>query len=121
MKEWICALLLVSGSLFMLIAALGIFRFPDLFTRMHAAAKAASFGSGLMLASVAVYHHTEPWIVFEVLLIIFFIFLTAPVAAHMIGRAGYLLKVPLWHKTTPDELREQYDLQDLQAKEDEAR
>ncbi|MCG8604563.1 monovalent cation/H(+) antiporter subunit G [bacterium] len=109
MKEWICAVLLVTGSLFMLIAALGILRFPDLFTRMHAAAKAASFGAGLMLSAVAVYFATA-WVILEIFLVIAFIFLTAPVASHMIGRAAYFLQVPLWPGTIMDELRNRYDL-----------
>jgi len=109
MKEWICAILLVGGSLFMLVAAIGILRFPDLFTRMHAATKAASFGVGLMLTSVAI-HFAEFWVSIEVILVIGFIFLTAPVASHMIGRAAYFLQVPLWEGTVMNELKDRYDL-----------
>lgn len=107
--EWIAAILLVLGSLFMLLSALGTWRFPDIFTRMHAATKASSFGIGLMLAAGVVYFN-DGWTIVQSVLIIVFIFLTAPVAAHMIGRAAYLLKIPLWEKTVIDELQDQYDL-----------
>ncbi|MDZ7291998.1 MAG: monovalent cation/H(+) antiporter subunit G [candidate division KSB1 bacterium] len=109
MKEWICAFLLIAGSVFMLIAALGVLRFPDVFTRMHAAAKAASFGVGLILAAVAVNFGTAG-IMIEAMLVIVFIFLTAPVSSHMIGRAAYFLNVPMWQGTVRDELRDRYDL-----------
>ena len=110
MKEWTSAILLVSGSLFMFVAALGVIRFPDLFTRMHAATKAASFGVGLMLIAVAIYF-SETWVFIQVVLVIGFIFLTAPVASHMIGRAACFLQVPLWHGTIVNDLDGQYDLE----------
>ena len=109
MREWICAILLVSGALFMFVAALGVVRFPDLFSRMHAATKSASFGSVLMLCAVAVYFG-EVWVIFETLLVIFFIFLTTPVGAHMIGRVAYLLGAPLWEGTVIDELQGRYNM-----------
>lgn len=101
--------MLVFGAIFMFLSALGTLRFPDLFTRMHAATKASSFGIGLMLAAGVVYF-SDGWTVGQSLLIIIFIFLTAPVGSHMIGRAAYLLKVPLWEQTAVDELQNKYDL-----------
>lgn len=109
MREWICAILLVSGALFMFVAALGVVRFPDLFTRMHTATKSASFGSVLMLCAVAVYFG-DAWVIFETILVIFFIFLTTPVGAHMIGRVAYLLGTPLWEGTVIDELQDRYHI-----------
>ncbi len=90
-------------------AAIGIVRFPDLFTRMHAAAKASSFGVALMLIAVAIYFGSA-WVIFEVVLVISFIYLTAPVACHMISRAAYFLNIPMWEGTVVDELRDKYDL-----------
>lgn len=109
-SEWIAAFLLVSGAIFMFLSALGTLRFPDLFTRMHAATKASSFGIGLMLAACVVFF-SDGWTVGQSLLIIIFIFLTAPVGTHTIGRAAYLLNVPLWEKTVVDELQNRYDRQ----------
>lgn len=108
-REWACSILLVSGALFMFVGALGIVRLPDLFTRMHAATKSASFGSVLMLCAVAVYFG-KIWIIFETILVIFFIFLTTPVGAHMIGRVAYLLGTQLWEGTVIDELQGRYNM-----------
>ncbi len=108
MIEWIIAILLVIGAIFMLLAALGALRFPDVFTRMHAATKASSFGAGLMLIGAVIYF-AQLYITIEALLVIIFIFLTAPVASHMIGRAAYFLKVSVWDETIIDELQGRYD------------
>ncbi len=107
--EWIAAILLVLGASFMFVAALGIIRLPDVFTRMHATTKASSFGTGLMLVSMILYFR-QPYIFVESILVIIFIFFTAPVASHMLGRAAYLLKVPLWEGTVIDQLHDKYNL-----------
>jgi multicomponent Na+:H+ antiporter subunit G len=101
--EAVAAGFLLAGAGFIFIAALGIVRFPDLFTRMHAASKAGSLGLGAILAGVAIAHPTAI-VIAKCVMVLLFVFLTAPIAAHMIGRAAYLLKVPLWSKTVRDEL-----------------
>ena len=103
MSDWIVAILLLTGASFMLIAAIGLLRLPDLFMRMHASTKATSFGSLLMLLAFAVHSGTA-WAYGEVALVMLFVFLKSPVAAHMIGRAAYHLSVPLWSGTVIDEL-----------------
>lgn len=108
MKEIIASAFLVSGAIFMFLSALGTFRFPDIFTRMHAATKASSFGSGLMLIAIIIYIGGIGVIISAVLTIVF-IFMTAPVASHMIGRAAYFRGVPLWENTVVDELKGRYD------------
>jgi len=108
MSEWISAILLILGALFMFIGALGIVRLPDYYMRSHAAAKATSFGALLMLAAVAL-HFATTWVIIEALLIVIFIFLTAPVASHILGRAAYFLKTPMWKGTIMDELQGRYD------------
>jgi multicomponent Na+:H+ antiporter subunit G len=101
MKELLTALFIVLGGFFMFVAALGTYRFPDLFSRMHAAAKASSFGAGLFLAAM-VLNYWE-WSVFvEAAITVFFVFATTPVATHMIGRAAYWMGVPLYEKTVID-------------------
>lgn len=99
------AALLLAGSAFFLIAAIGIVRLPDLYMRMHAAAKASAFGAVLLLLGVAL-HFGDGWTLFEVFIIIIFLFITTPVATHLIGRAGYHMKVPMWKETQVDELHE---------------
>lgn len=79
-------LLLVVGALFALVGAIGILRFPDALSRMHAASKAGTLGSGFCLLSVAVHETTFDVTTRAVAAVLFF-FLTAPVSAHLIGRA----------------------------------
>lgn len=105
MIDWISNLLLITGALFMLIAALGALRMPDLLTRMHATTKSGVFGAGLMLAGVGL-HYLDPGVTARVLAIVGFITLTSPVAAHAIGRAGYFVGSPMWSGTVKDELAE---------------
>jgi len=108
MSEIFAALFLFAGSFFMFLAGLGTLRFPDLFSRMHAATKAASFGIGLMLTGLVILYFSWYLLIMSAL-IIFFIFITAPVAAHMLGRAGYLLQVPLYEKTIADEMADVFE------------
>ena len=97
------ALLLVSGALFMLLAAVGLVRLPDLYTRMSATSKAATLGASLVLLGAAVHFGTAA-AAGKAVVIVAFLFLTAPVAAHAIGRAGYRRGSPLWEGTVTDEL-----------------
>ena len=85
--EWMAAVLLLAGALLALLAALGLFRLPDLFTRMHAASKAGTAGSGLLLLAVAI-QSGEPGIWIKCLLTMAFFVLTAPVAAHLLAKAA---------------------------------
>jgi multicomponent Na+:H+ antiporter subunit G len=96
MKDLATAFLLLFGSTFMFLAALGVFRFPDLMTRMHAAGKASTLGTASMLLGVLV-HFWDLRVGIIALLVIFLVFLTAPVASHMLARAAFLLGMPLWH------------------------
>lgn len=104
MREWTVAVLLVLGSALSLLAALGLVRLPDLYTRMQAATKAGTLGIGLLAGAVAA-HFESVGVTARVALIIFFVFLTAPVAAHVIARAAYAVGVEFWAATRVDEWR----------------
>ena len=108
MNEAITLILAVVGGMFLLLAGIGIVRMPDVFSRMQAATKAATLGAGCMLLAVAV-RFADFGVTIRAVLVAAFIFLTAPVAAHMIGRAAYFIGVPLWKGTVVDELRGRYD------------
>ncbi|KAB2839276.1 monovalent cation/H(+) antiporter subunit G [bacterium] len=108
MNEWLAMGAMVLGTLLMGIAALGIFRLPDLFMRMHASSKAGALGVALQLLAVALYFDNLTVTVKAVVGVLFFL-LTAPVAAHMIGRAAYWVGVPLWEKSVVDELSGRYE------------
>lgn len=109
MSETISAILLLIGASFLLLAAIGVIRMPDLFTRMQAATKASTLGVGFMLLAVAVYFN-DLGITTRAIAGGFFFLVTAPVTAHVIGRASYFLGVPLWSGTIRDELQGHYDL-----------
>jgi multicomponent Na+:H+ antiporter subunit G len=108
MIELIASILLVVGAGFMLIASLGMVRMPDLMTRMHATTKAGVLGAGLMLIGVALIF-ADIAVTARMIAIIAFVVITAPVAAHAIGRASYFVGVPLWSRTLKDECRARYD------------
>lgn len=97
--------LLVVGAGFMLLAAAGLLRLPDIFARMHAGTKAATLGVACILAGTAL-HVTDLATTLKLGIAIVFQFATAPVAAHVIGRAAYRAGVPLWGGTLFDELRD---------------
>ena len=86
MLEIAVGLLLLGGGFFVLVAAIGIVRLPDLLTRMHASTKAGTLGSLLVLVGLAIYVGTAP-VVSKAIATALFLLLTAPIAAHMIGRA----------------------------------
>lgn len=87
----VSAVFLVVGALMSLAAAVGLLRFPDLLSRMHAATKPQVLGLVLLLAAIGL--QTRTWWVWPVLLIAWiFQLLTVPVSAHMVGRSGYRTK-----------------------------
>jgi multicomponent Na+:H+ antiporter subunit G len=110
MSEIVIIVLMAIGGALMLLAGVGILRMPDLFTRMHVATKSATLGVGCILTAVAIFFG-DIGVFTRSLLVILFFFLTAPVGAHLIGRAGYIVGVPLWHGTKWDELEGKYDLE----------
>jgi monovalent cation/proton antiporter MnhG/PhaG subunit len=104
MMPLLSSMLLVSGSLICLIAAVGVLRLPDFFMRMHAATKAGVAGCGLILLGVA-FSEPSPAMWFKVLIALGFLLLTTPIAGHLLGRAGYVSGVPMWRNTAADELQ----------------
>jgi multicomponent Na+:H+ antiporter subunit G len=108
MREIAAGVMLLIGGAFMLLAAVGIVRMPDLFTRMQPATKAATLGAGFVLLAVAVFFE-DLGVTSRAVAAALFIVITAPVAAHMIARAAYFVGVPLWEGTRFDELRGRYD------------
>ena len=118
MNEIITALLLVLGSLFSFVAALGMLRLPDTVIRMHAATKAGTLGTGLILFGVA-FFYADLGITLRALATIIFLLLTAPVAAHLIGRAAYYSNIKLWEKTWIDELAHHYATGDDSHRDDD--
>lgn len=94
----------------MLLAAIGVFRMPDLFSRMQTSTKASTLGSGFLLLALSL-HFAKLSVTARALAGWAFLLLTAPVAAHLVARAAYLMGIPLWEGTLKDELKGQYDPQ----------
>jgi multicomponent Na+:H+ antiporter subunit G len=89
--DTVSAVFMVLGALMSLGAAIGLLRFPDLMSRMHAATKPQVLGLFLLLCAVGLQLRT--WWVWPVLVVAWiFQLLTVPVSAHMVGRAGYRTK-----------------------------
>ena len=107
-RELISLTLLFLGTLLMILAGIGLLRMPDLFLRMSAATKGSTLGAGLSLIAVAV-HFGDLGVTTRAIAIFLFLLLTAPVAAHMMGRAAYADQTPLWEGTRCNHLEGQYD------------
>ncbi len=101
-------LLSTIGAVVILIAAIGILRMPDFYLRLSVTVKAATLGSGLLLISAAIFF-PQTSVTTKNLAIIFFLILTGPVAAHMIGRVAYYIGAPKWKGTVRDDLEGMYD------------
>jgi multicomponent Na+:H+ antiporter subunit G len=108
--DLVVVLLLVLGSLAVLIAAVGVVRMPDLFTRMQASSKAATLGAILALLASAVAF-LDAAVAVRALLIALFLLGTAPVGAHAIARAGYVAGVRMSDPGAPDALEGRYQPQ----------
>ena len=100
--DLIAITLAAAGTGLILVAAIGIVRMPDLLLRMHASSKAGTLGAALILIAVAITF-ADIAIAMRVTLIIVFLFLTAPLSAHMIARAGYCKGTPAGDETVIDE------------------
>ncbi|MDQ0120014.1 monovalent cation/H(+) antiporter subunit G [Pseudarthrobacter sp902506025] len=99
----VSAVFMVVGALMSLGAAIGLLRFPDLLSRMHAATKPQVLGLFLLLAAIGLQMRTcSVWPVLAAAWI--FQLLTVPVSAHMVGRAGYRTKHLHRELLTADEL-----------------
>ena len=90
--EWLVALLLLTGSFFTLVGAIGLVRLPDFFMRLHAPTKATTLGvGGMLLASIA--HSATHGVSLHELLITLFLFVTAPVSASLLAKAALRLRL----------------------------
>jgi multicomponent Na+:H+ antiporter subunit G len=102
MEDWIASGFLVAGGVFCLVAGIGVLRLSDVFARMHAATKAGTLG--LALICVAVMIKADNWLeIVEASFVFLFMIASAPVGAHLIGRAAFRTGQPMDPQTTADE------------------
>jgi len=98
--ELLVSVFLVIGSLFALVGAFGLYRLPDFFTRLHGPTKATTLGvGGIVIASMIFFSNQGDGISLHELLITMFLFLTAPVSAHVLAKAAMQQKLPYTAKT----------------------
>jgi len=95
--DFIVTALLLGGTFFFTTATLGLIRFPDLFTRLHATGKGDTLGIGLILTGLAIYLGPSPTTI-KIMLILIFVLLTSPVGTHCICRAVYNQGIKPWKK-----------------------
>ena len=89
------SLTLLLGVFFIVVASMGILNLPDLYTRMHAATKAGTVGLGFVLLTVALYFR-DITITSRVIGTLLFIFLTAPIAAQVLGKVMLQKGYKIW-------------------------
>lgn len=104
MTDYLTGMILLIGSIFCLVAALGLVRLPDTLMRMHAATKAGTLGAGLLMIAEALFYQ-QLGVSLRAATVIALLLLTAPVAAHLIARASYRSGVVLSDRTWIDELK----------------
>ncbi len=103
MSDVIAAVLLLVGVALAVVGTIGLHRFPDVFARMHAATKPATLGLVLVLCGTAL-RVEDRGDAAKLLLVVALQFVTAPVGAHMVGRAAYRAGTELSPETSVDEL-----------------
>ena len=104
----IVIVLTVTGMLFFFATTVGLLRFPDFYSRMHAAGKGDSLSSLLILLALVLYEFHEVnlanlLVAMKILLIVVFIFMASPTATHAITDAGFESGVKPWTKNPEEE------------------
>ena len=104
--EWIAVLLILLGSIVSVISAFGLIRLPDVYTRSHAATKSSTLSVLVCLLGAFIYFWSnDGFVSIRLILGIIFVFLTAPVAGHLVCRAAYRSRVPLAEGSGEDALK----------------
>lgn len=102
MNELFSGFFLIIGAFFILIAGIGLVRFPDIYTRMHAVSKSMTLGIGSILLGVVVYFMS--WSVgMKAFLTIVFLYMTMPIAGQLISFVAYHRQTPMWEKSVIDD------------------
>jgi len=103
--EIIGAIITLIGAFFLLLAALGLFRMPDVYNRMQAGTKATTMGTILFLIGLSI-SHIKCTCIPKIIILILFIIFTNPISSHALARAAHFMGIPLTKKTIKDSLAE---------------
>lgn len=102
----IIAFFILGGAFFGVVAAVGVIRLPDMYTRLHAASKSSTLGVMMMMTGTFLYFwYVEGYLDTELILAVLFIFITAPVAAHLLSRSAFHADVEPYQLTILNELK----------------
>ncbi|WP_214827748.1 monovalent cation/H(+) antiporter subunit G [Exiguobacterium algae] len=97
----------IIGVFLTVVAAIGLVRLPDIYSRTHAASKSSTLGVMFVLFAAVLHVYVDERVFDARLLLgLFFVLLTAPVGGHLISRAAHAKGVPLWEKSLQDALKE---------------
>jgi multicomponent K+:H+ antiporter subunit G len=98
--ELLISLFLLIGASFALIGSIGLVRLPDFYMRLHGPAKATTLGvGGVLIGSVVFFSTRGDGISLHELLVTLFLFITAPVSAHIVAKAALHIKLPYVERT----------------------
>lgn len=107
MLDYFLSFLILSGAMFTFIGSLGLARLRDFYTRLHGPSKATTLGVGSLLIASAIYFSTRgEGVSLHEVLVTLFLFITAPVSAHLLAKAALHLKLHTL-ATMPDEVARQ--------------
>jgi len=116
MIEWIVIILVLLGTGLSLLSSFGLIRLPDVYNRAHATTKSATLGILSILLGAFIYFVSSHGVSsIRLLLGIVFVFLTAPVAGHLIIRSAHRSGVPLASISVQDDLKELLDKEQKEA------
>ena len=104
--QYVAGILVIVGALFSLLSALGVLRFPDLYTRLHAAAKSGVVGAGLIILAIPLAA-LDPAIAARAVVAVAFLALTTPISAHLLARAALQAGVPPANITVVNDLEKE--------------
>ena len=106
--HWIAGSLVVAGVFFFAVGVIGVLRFPDFYTRLHAAGKCDSLAAVLVIAGVALYNLTDYsfanlLVSIKIMAIAVFVFIASPTATHAITKAALVMGVEPWNRKDRDQ------------------
>lgn len=108
MNDIIIMSLCTLGAVFILIASIGIYKMPDFYSRLSVTIKATTLGIGCVLVAATMFF-SDFSVTTKAIAIMFFLIITSPVAAFLVGKVGYMTGTKLWKHSIMDELREDLD------------
>ncbi len=100
MLEYLLAALILIGAFFTLVGSIGLFKLPDFFMRLHGPTKATTLGVGaIFIGFGTVFQLDKDGVSLHEILVTFFLFITAPVSAHLMAKAALHIKIKQIDKT----------------------